>query len=161
MLKSNYGYWDVTMEKSGRMKLPAALLKQLSEDDRAIFFVTRGFGSYISLWTNSSYQEQTAYLDTLDYNIIENRIYRNAFLKNLVAIECDAQNRFMIPRSLLEYYKIDRNVVLILSKGQIEIWSQESYNAQFDLSPEDFAKLNEKISINNRRKEEDTHDRLS
>jgi MraZ protein len=161
MLKSNYGYWDVTMEKSGRMKLPAALLKQLSEDDRAIFFVTRGFGSYISLWTNSSYQEQTAYLDTLDYNIIENRIYRNAFLKNLVAIECDTQNRFMIPRSLLEYYKIDRNVVLILSKGQIEIWSQESYNAQFDLTPEDFAKLNEKISINNRRKEEDTHDRLS
>jgi MraZ protein len=161
MLKSNYGYWDVIIEKSGRMKLPAPLLKQLPEDDRTTFFVTRGFGSYISLWTNSSYQEQITYLDTLDYNIIENRVYRNAFLKNLVAIECDTQNRFMIPRSLIEYYKIDRNVVLILSKGQIEIWSQESYDEQFDLTPEDFAKLNEKISINSRKKEEGANDQLS
>jgi len=160
MLKSTYGYWDITIEKSGRMKMPAALLKNLSEDNRTTFFVTRGFGHYISLWTKSSYAEQTAYLDTLDYNIIENRIYRNAFLKNLIAIECDSQNRFIIPRALLEYYQIDRNVVLILSKGIIEIWSQESYDAQFDLPPEKFAKLNERISINKHHKEENGNEWL-
>ncbi|MDR1113322.1 MAG: hypothetical protein LBL18_06160 [Bacteroidales bacterium] len=161
MLKSKYGYWDVTIEKSGRMKMPAALLKMLPEDDRIFFWMTRGFGKYIALWTAPAYQEQIDYMDSLDERIIQNRVYRNAFLKNLLAIECDAQNRFVIPRTLIEFYEIDRDVVVILSKGLIEIWSLDNYNAQFDLNPEDFAKLNEKISINKQQKEEDSHVQLS
>jgi MraZ protein len=158
MLERQYGYWDVVIEKSGRVKLPTALLKSLPEECRAMFWLTRGFGKHIMLWTKPAFQQQLDYLDSLDDNIIKNKLYRNAFLKNLTTVECDSQNRFVIPRPLMTSYQIDKEVVVVLTKGRIELWNPKEYNEQFDLSPEEFALLNEEISIQATGKEEPLHE---
>lgn len=138
-----YRWFEVTLEKYGRLKLPVALLKELGEDDRQTFWATVGFGKHIMLWTQSAYQAQADFLDSLDRNLIEVKRYRNILLRQSAYLECDSQNRIVLPKNLLEKYNIDREVVLVLDHGQIEIWNVNDFNAECDeISAEEYARMN-------------------
>ena len=157
MLGFDYGYWEVAIEKHGRIKLPTMLLKSLAEDDRKSFVVTPGFGNHIALWTMKAYQKQIDYLNSLDRNIIAIKKYRNAFLTRNTFVECDSQDRLVIPKPFMELYHIDREVVLVLDNGKIELWNSEEYHKEFDMTPEELDELNEAIHLgqyNTARKEE-------
>lgn len=145
MSSFDYGYWEIAIEKYGRLKLPTALLKSLTETEQQCFWVTHGFGPHIMLWTETAYRAQMEFLNSLDRNIIENKKFRNAFLRNTTFVECDAQDRLVIPKPLMKHYKIEKEVVLLLDNGKIEIWNASEYHAQFDMSPEELNLLNEKI----------------
>ena len=141
----DYGFWEIAIEKHGRIKIPTALLKSLPEAERQRFWVTHGFGNHIMLWTESAYRAKMNFFNSLDRNIITNKRLRNAFLRDMAFVECDAQDRFVIPKALMEYYKIGKEVILVLDNGQIEIWNAAEYREKFEMSPEEFELLNEKI----------------
>lgn len=147
MSNLDYGFWEIAIEKHGRMKLPTALLKALPEEERKNFWITHGFGPHIMLWTANAYRKQMEYLNSLDRNIIEVKKYRNAFLRNTAFVECDAQDRFVIPKPLLDQYAIGKEVVLLLDNGRIEIWDSELYHREFDMDPEELNRLNEAIHL--------------
>ena len=142
-----YGYWEVSIEKSGRLKLPTALLRALPENNRSTFYVTHGFGSYITLWSEDAYQKQMDYMNSLDRNLMRVKLYRNAFLRNTAQVECDAQHRIVIPKPMMEMYAIDKELVLVLDNGQIEMGNSAKYHEQFDMSPEELGKLNEDMHL--------------
>lgn len=146
-MATEYGYWEVSIEKSGRLKLPTALLRSLPEDDRKKFYVTHGFGEYIMLWSEKAYRKQMEYMNSLDRNLVRVKQYRNAFLRNTAMLECDSQDRIVIPKSLMEMYSIDKEMVMILDNGQIEMWNSKKYHEKFDMLPEDFEKLNEEMHL--------------
>ena len=146
-MTTGYGYWEVSIEKSGRLKLPTALLRSLSEDERKTFYVTHGFGDYIMLWSEKAYQKQVDYMNSLDRNLTRVKLYRNAFLRNTAMLECDSQNRIVVPKPLLEMYSIDKELVILLDNGQIEMWNSKKYHEKLDLRPEDFEKLNEDMHL--------------
>jgi len=145
MANFEYGFWEIAIEKYGRLKLPTALLKSLPETERQKFWVTHGFGPHIMLWTETAYTNQMEFLNSLNRNIIEHKKFRNAFLRNTTYVECDTQDRLVIPKPLMEHYKIEKEVVLLLDNGKIEIWNASEYHNQFDMSPEELNLLNEKI----------------
>ena len=156
-----YGYWEVSIEKSGRLKLPAALLRSSPEDERKAFYVTHGFGEHIMLWSAKAYEEQMAYLNSLNRNIKQVKLYRNAFLRNTAYLECDAQDRIVIPKPLMEQYDIEKEIVLLLDNGKIEIWNCGKYHEKFDMSPEDLETLNEEIHLGHFLAEKEATDELS
>jgi len=149
MSNPEYGYWEIIIEKSGRMRMPTDLLKALPENDRKSFWVTNGFGEHIMLWTNQAYRKQMDKLNSLNRTNKVIKRYRNAFLTNLTNVECDAQDRFVIPRTLLEKYGIDKEIVIILDNGQIEIWNKNTYQKNFEIAPEEMDDLNELIFSDN------------
>lgn len=145
MSNFDYNFWEITIEKYGRLKLPTNLLKSLPENERQRFCVTHGFGPHIMLWTETAFRKKMEFLNSLDRNIIENKKFRNAFLRNMAFVECDAQDRFVIPKPLTEYYKIEKDAVLLLDNGQIEIWNASKFHEQFDVTPEELNLMNEKM----------------
>jgi len=145
MSNSEYNFWEITVEKYGRLKLPALLLKSLPEDERQRFFVTHGFGKHIMLWSETAFRIKMDALNALNRNSIENKRFRNAFLRNMACVECDSQDRFVIPKPLLDYYKIEKDAVLLLDNGQIELWNASVFYEKFAMEPDDLDELNEKI----------------
>lgn len=156
-----YGYWEVSIEKSGRLKMPTALLRSLPEDERSTFYATHGFGEHIMLWSEKAYQEQMNYLNSLDRNLTLVKQYRNAFLRNTACLERDAQDRIVIPRPLMEQYNIEKEIVLLLDNGKIEIWNCSKYHEKFDMAPEDLEKLNEVIHLGQYQAAKEVTDELS
>lgn len=144
-LNLDYGYWEVAVEKQGRVKLPASLLKSLPENERKIFWVTRGFGTHIKLWTLSGYKKQMDYMNSLDRRDPDTKLYRNLFLTNASRVECDAQNRFVIPKPFMDEYGIDNEIVLLKDNGEIELWSGKLYHQKHNMTSEEFEQLDLKI----------------
>ena len=123
--------------------MPAALIKELPEEDRESFWATVGFGKHIMLWTQTAYQKQADFFDSLDRNNLQVKLYRNILLRNSAYIEADSQNRIILPKNLMEQYGISTDAVLVLDNGQIEIWNKNDFNAMCDaVTPEDFAAIN-------------------
>jgi len=145
MASFDYGFWEITIEKHGRLKLPAALLKSLPENERQQFWLTRGEGTHITLWAETAFRVKMDFINSLDRNNIVNRNYRNTFLCNMAAVECDAQDRFVIPKALLNFGKIEKDVVLVLDNGKIDIWNATKYHGAFNMPAEEFELLNETI----------------
>lgn len=141
------GYWEVTVEAHGRIKLPAALLKLLEESERKSFVVSRGFGKHLSLWTQAAFAKQLEFLNSLDMNIIRNRKYRNAFIKGTAYLDADAQGRLIIPKSLIAAAEIDKEMAIVLDNGAMELWDKQRYEAEFNMSDEEFMELNQQIHI--------------
>lgn len=161
MSNLDYGYWEVSIEKSGRVKLPTALLRSLPEDERKAFYVTHGFGEHILLWSEKSYQAQMAYLNSLDRNLLPVKQYRNAFLRNTACLECDTQDRIVLPKVMLEMYNIQKEIVLLLDNGKIEIWNCQRYHEKFDMTPEALEQLNEAIHLGNFQLDKEAPNELS
>lgn len=146
-MTTGFGYWEVSIEKSGRLKLPSGLLRALSEDERKTFYVTHGFGEYIMLWSEKAYRKQMDFLNSLDRNLKRVKLYRNAFLRNTAQLECDAQFRIVIPKPLMDMYSIDKEIVLQLDNGQIEMWNSQKYHEKFDMTPEELEDLNQEMHL--------------
>jgi len=140
-----YGFWEIVIEKQGRLKLPINLLKSLPETERQHFWITRGFGDNIALWTETAFRKQMNFLNSLDMSVIRNQKYRNNFLCNMSSVECDAQDRFVLPKLLMQRYEIDKEVVLLLDNGKIEIWNAAKYYEKFNMSPTEFNEANEEM----------------
>ena len=68
------------------------------------------------------------------------------------------QDRFVIPKSLLEQYEIEREVVLLLDNGKIEIWNSEKYHSEYAMTPEELNELNEAIHTGGYKNVEGCHD---
>lgn len=149
MSNLDYGCWTVSIEKHGRMKLPTSLMRSIPESERKTFWVSHGFGNHIMLWTEKEYTKQISFLNSLDFNVLENKRYRNAFLRNISFIDADTQDRIVIPKPFLDSYQFDKEVVLIYSNGIIEIWDHKQYETEFGMAPTELGELNAKIHLQN------------
>ena len=95
----------------------------------------------------AGYRKQMDYMNSLDRNLTRVKLYRNAFLRNTAMLECDAQDRIVIPKPLMEMYSIDKELVMVLDNGQIEMWNSKKYHEKFDMTPEELEKLNEEMHL--------------
>jgi len=51
----------------------------------------------------------------------------------------------LIPKPLLQYAGIEKQIVLFAFRDLIEIWSAKAYQAMIDLEPDDFSDLAEEV----------------
>ena len=72
--------------------------------------------------------------------------YLRKFTAGVKEVEVDAAARFLIPKSLVEYAHIDKEVVLVPLINFIEIWDKEAFEAQNNSIDEvTFMQMTEKI----------------
>lgn len=154
----NCGYWEISIEPNGRIKLPNTLLKLLAEDERKHFILSRGFGKNLTLWSKTAYHRQLQFFNSLDMNILKNRRLRNSFIIGIANIDTDNQNRIVIPKHLIQYAEIDKEMVIVLDNGMMEFWNKQTYYNEFNTSPEEFMLLNQEIHmIQNKNREEESN----
>jgi MraZ protein len=63
-------------------------------------------------------------------------------------IEIDATGRLLIPKDLVVFAEIDKDIVLSSAVNIIEIWDKDKYEKSIDDSAVDFADLAEEVMGN-------------
>jgi MraZ protein len=136
------GEYEVTLDPKGRFLLPAGLKKQLSEEDGSVFVVNRGMERCLTLHPMSSWRpifERISQLNDFDPEV---RSFRRFFLNGATTVELDSAGRMLIPKNLMEYAGLERDIVLVSAVNKVEIWSAPAYQQLFDAqSPADFSAL--------------------
>ncbi|TMU50911.1 division/cell wall cluster transcriptional repressor MraZ [Flagellimonas algicola] len=141
------GQHDCKADTKGRVILPISLKSQLLPVLNDGFVIKRSvFQQCLELYPKQEF-------DVLMQKVMKkskiNRKY-DAFVRNFVAgmkeLSIDGDTgRIQIPRNLVEYAGIEKEVVLNAVFDKIEIWSKDKYEKVLAESEKDYADLAEEI----------------
>ena len=139
------GEYECKIDAKGRIKLPANLIRQLAADGTYEFMVNRGFEKHLMLYPKDVWEKKTKELNQLNIYIKKNREVVRYFYRGATRLVADASERILIPKSLVQYAGIDKEIILFAYQDMIEIWSKTAYEAVIQNEPEDFSELAEEV----------------
>ncbi|AWX45285.1 Transcriptional regulator MraZ [Flagellimonas maritima] len=141
------GQHDCKADTKGRVILPISLKNQLLPVINESFVIKRSvFQQCLELYPKNEF-------DVLMQKVLKkskiNRKY-DAFVRNFVAgmkeVTIDGDTgRLQIPKNLVEYAEIGKEVVLNAVFDKIEIWNKDKYEIVLADSEKDYADLAEEI----------------
>jgi MraZ protein len=153
------GEFECKIDAKGRLMLPSGLKKQLPKGEQENFVVNRGFENCLVLYPFLEWKKIITEVDKLNLYNKKNREFVRFFYRGASEISLDGNNRLLLPKNLLDYAKIDKDLVLFAFSNRIEIWSKEAYAGLLTDEPEDFAKLAEEVM--GKKEKEERNDDLS
>src|ERR1022692_4590984 len=139
------GEFPCTMDAKGRFNVPAALQKQIPAKEQKRFVVHRGIEKHLVLYTKKEWEKISEDVNTLNLYIKKNRDFIRMFNRGATEIELDTTNRLLLPKSLMDYAGIDRDIVLFAYGNRIEVWSEKGYAKMLKEDKADFAVLAEEV----------------
>ncbi|MEJ7588654.1 MAG: division/cell wall cluster transcriptional repressor MraZ [Ferruginibacter sp.] len=144
------GEYEVTMDAKGRFLLPAGFRKQLADDAAGQFVINRGIETCLTLYPMQSWEpifSEVSKLNDFDPKV---RQFRRYFLNGATHLELDTAGRLLIPKSLMEYAGLEKDVVLVAAVDKIEIWDKNKYTKFFEsFSPESYSELANQVMNKN------------
>jgi MraZ protein len=136
------GEYESTVDAKGRFLLPSGFKKQIPESAGLQFVLNRGFEKCLTLYPVQSWEplyKQISQLNDFDPKV---RDFRRYFLNGAVQLELDSAGRLLLPKNLMEYAGLSKDIVLVSALNKIEIWDTIKYKQFFEsISPEDFSNL--------------------
>jgi MraZ protein len=140
------GEYEATLDTKGRFLLPAGFKKQIPEGASEHFIINRGFEKYLSLYPMKSWEPIFSNISALNQFDPKNRQFIRNFLNGATQVELDSANRLLLPKNLMDYAGLEKDIVLVSSVDRIEIWDSIAYKQFFEnFSPEAFSNLAKEI----------------
>ena len=141
------GEFTSKIDPKRRIVLPALFKKQLGNTPSSDLFILKEdlYEKCLVLYPMQEWERQNQIiLEKLNPFNREHNQFLRIFSKGACEVTLDNVNRFLIPKRLLEYAGIEKDVVLSGQNSKIEIWAAESYQKIWD-NPVDFGALADKI----------------
>ena len=140
------GTYECKIDVKGRLLIPSAFKKQLSPVISKGFVLKRAvFQNCLELYPLEQWEELIKKVNSLNRFKMKNNDFIRRFTAGVKFIELDGNGRLLIPRDLIEFSNINREVTLSTSVNIIEIWDKSSYEKAIADSRDDFAQLAEEV----------------
>ncbi|MFO8053962.1 MAG: division/cell wall cluster transcriptional repressor MraZ [Bacteroidales bacterium] len=139
------GEYYCKLDTKGRLMVPSGLKKQLPPEANERFVANRGFERCIALYPQNEWELVSGKVKKLNRFNVKNREFQRYFFAGATRLSMDSSSRVLLPRPLLRYAGISRELVLFAYSDYIEIWDRETYENLLTTEPEDFANLAEQV----------------
>lgn len=147
------GEYESTLDAKGRFLLPAGFKKQLPDGSGENFIINRGFEKCLSLYPMKSWKPIFSEISDLNDFDPKVRQFRRYFLNGATQVELDSANRLLLPKNLMEYAGLEKDIVLVSAVNKIEIWDKNKYQQFFEtFSPEAFSNLAKEVMAGDQNK---------
>ena len=140
------GSFKYSIDSKGRVSIPAKLRKFVDPKANDAFVMTRGTAKCIDIYPMNLWEELVlTKLNNLNsFNPPEARFLR-MFLQHASEDKLDTQARLLIPKSLIDYGEIERDVFIIGAVKKIEIWKPENYESYIQSSELSYEEIAQKV----------------
>lgn len=146
LVNSLIGTYECKADAKGRLMLPAALKKQLAPVLQNGFVLKRAvFQPCLELYPMSEWQALMQKVNKLNRFKKKNNDFIRRFTAGVKMIEVDATGRLLIPKDLLVFANISKNIVVASAINIVEIWDKDKYEQAIDEATLDFADLAEEV----------------
>ena len=140
------GTYECKIDVKGRLLIPSAFKKQLAPVIPKGFVLKRAvFQNCLELYPLEQWEELIKKVNSLNRFKKKNNDFIRRFTAGVKFIELDGNGRLLIPRDLIEFSNIKREVTLSTSVNIIEIWDKLSYEKAIADSRDGFAQLAEEV----------------
>ena len=129
--------------------LPAPLKKQIAASLQEGFVLKRSvFQPCLELYPMAEWNLMMAKINKLNRFVKKNNDFIRRFTAGVKVVEIDALGRLLIPKDLVVFASVTKDVVLSSAVNIIEIWDKDLYEKAIDDSVGDFADLAEDVMGN-------------
>ncbi|MCD2257680.1 division/cell wall cluster transcriptional repressor MraZ [Psychroserpens luteolus] len=140
------GTYECKVDAKGRLMLPAAIKKQLLPVLQNGFVLKRAvFQPCLELYPMSEWEVLMQKVNKLNRFKKKNNDFIRRFTAGLKQVEVDAAGRLLIPKDLVAFSGITKDIVVSSAINIIEIWDKEKYEKAIDDATGDFADLAEEV----------------
>jgi len=126
--------------------LPSALKKQLTPAFQGGFVLKRAvFQSCLELYPINEWEALMQKVNKLNRFKKKNNDFIRRFTAGVKFIELDASGRLLVPKDLIAFAGITKEIVVSSAVNIIEIWDKDNYEKVIDDAAIDFADLAEEV----------------
>ena len=140
------GTYECKADIKGRLMLPVALKKQLAGSMGNGFVLKRAvFQPCIELYPAQEWEALMQKVNKLNRFKKKNNDFIRRFTAGVKVVDLDASGRLLIPKDLLGFAKIEKEIVVSSAVSIVEIWDKTQYEKAIDDAASDFAALAEEV----------------
>lgn len=137
-----YGEYSHSIDRKGRLILPAKIRDVAKTHFIEKFFVTAGLDKCLFMFSEEEWRSQEAKFKALSLTKQQGRIFNRLFFSSAIEVMPDKQGRILLPQYLKEFAVIKKEVIIVGVSNRIEIWSRDAwgeFNKNYQSSYEEIA----------------------
>ena len=140
------GTYEVKADTKSRLMIPAPLRKQLAASLQDGFVLKRSvFQPCLELYPMEEWNAVMKKINKLNKFVKKNNDFIRRFSAGVKTVEIDNLGRLLIPKDLVVFASITKDIVLSSAGNIVEIWDKVLYEKAIDDSVVDFAELAEEV----------------
>jgi len=140
-----HGEYEHSLDKKGRLILPAKIREAAKSHYVEKFYMTRGLDSCIFVFAEDEWRTQETKFKSLPFTSREARRFNRMFFSGAVEVVPDGQGRILIPKFLKDYAGIRKDVVIAGVSNRIEIWDKDAWFKFYNETKDSFEETSEKL----------------
>ncbi|TDU42928.1 MraZ protein [Gelidibacter sediminis] len=145
-MNSLIGTYECKVDAKGRLMLPAAIKKQLMPALQNGFVLKRAvFQPCLELYPMSEWETLMQKMNKLNRFKKKNNDFIRRFTAGVKMVEVDSAGRLLIPKDLMVFSGISKDIVVSSAINIVEIWDKDKYEQAIDDAADDFADLAEEV----------------
>ncbi|MCD0472921.1 division/cell wall cluster transcriptional repressor MraZ [Flavobacterium sp. EDS] len=143
------GTYECKVDAKGRLLMPAPLKKQLATSLQNGFVLKRSvFQTCLELYPMEEWDLMMQKINKLNRFVKKNNDFIRRFTAGVKIVEIDTLGRLLVPKDLMVFSGISKDVVFSSAVNIVEIWDKELYEKSISGEDMDFADLAEEVMGN-------------
>ena len=143
------GTYECKVDAKGRLLIPAPLKKQLTTSIQNGFVLKRSvFQPCLELYPMNEWDLMMQKINKLNRFVKKNNDFIRRFTAGVKVVEIDALGRLLVPKDLVSFASIIKEVVFSSAVNIVEIWDKDLYEKSISGEDVDFADLAEEVMGN-------------
>ena len=140
------GTYECKADTKGRVMFSSAFKKQLSPVLQECFVLKRAvFQPCLELYPMKEWNLMMEKVGKLNKFKKKNNDFIRRFTAGVKTVEMDVSGRLLIPKDLVNYAQINKDVVVSSTVNILEIWDKSLYESAIDEAALDFGALAEEV----------------
>ena len=140
------GTYECKVDAKGRLMLPVAFKKQLASVAEKGFVLKRAvFQPCLELYPMQEWESMMQNVNKLNRFKKKNNDFIRRFTAGVKSLDLDVSGRLLIPKDLVGFAGITKEIVVTSAVNIIEIWDKDKYEKAIDDAANDFADLAEDV----------------
>jgi len=138
------GEYDCKLDAKGRLALPAKVKAALPEVSSNELVLRRGFESCLVLYPMLEYKKIINRVRSLSEFNEDYRKFQRSFFRGNVEVELDGSGRINIPKRMMDFASLEKEVIVVGLGNRVEIWNADLYEENLISDASEYSKLAEK-----------------
>ncbi len=140
-----YGEFEHSIDRKGRLILPAKFREVAKNQFVEKFFVTRGLDKCLFMFSEEEWRSQENKFKSMSFTKQQSRTFNRLLFSGAVEVSFDKQGRILLPQYLKDFAEIKKDVMIVGVANRIEIWAKNLWYDFYSSSRQSFEEIAEKL----------------
>jgi len=140
-----YGEFEHSIDRKGRLILPAKFREVAKNQFVEKFFVTRGLDKCLFMFSEEEWRSQENKFKSMPFTKQQTRTFNRLLFSGAVEASFDKQGRILLPQYLKDFADIKKDVMIVGVSNRIEIWAKDKWQEYFTNTRQSFEEIAEKL----------------